>query len=343
MAHVGRQSVRMEHPPLIAAHASVAGPREAQGPLGKWFDTLLTDDLLGKKSWEQAESEMLRRCAMDAISRAGMTDSQVQAFLSGDLNAQIIASGFCARALGTPFLGLYGACSTFVEGLALAASLIDGGALENAVCGASSHFCTAERQFRMPLEMGTQRTPSAQWTATAAGCAVLRQGRNAPGIYVESATLGRVVDYRIKDASHMGAAMAPAVCDTIRAHFEDLGAKAEDYDLIVTGDLGRIGRELLLELLEERGHPVPPDRLVDCGASLFSDKQDPHAGGSGCGCVAGVSCGWIMKRMDAGELNRVLLVGSGAMLSATSGLQGESIPSIAYAAALRRKGESKWN
>ena len=334
MGRVGRQSFVFEDMPLVAAHGSVCGPREAQGPLGDWFDIRLEDDLLGQKSWEKAESEMMRRCAVLAMDEAGVVQSQVQLFMAGDLNNQIIASGFCAREMEVPFAGLYGACSTFVEGMVLASALISAGSLDNALCGASSHFCTAERQFRFPLELGTQRTPSAQWTATAAGCAFLKRDGSRHGLRVASGTLGRVVDYDIKDANHMGAAMAPAVRDTIRAHFEDTGRDAGYYDLIVTGDLGWIGRELLMELLNESGFAVPEEKLIDCGASLFSAEQDPHAGGSGCGCVASVSCGWIMKRMERGEFARTLIVGSGAMLSTTSGQQGESIPSIAYAAGL---------
>ena len=331
MGHSGKQSFIYDAPPLIAAHVSIAGPKEGDGPLGQWFDTVFEDDLLGQKSWEKAESEMLRRCAAEAVRAAGMVDTDVQAFLAGDLNAQIIASGFCARALGMPFLGIYGACSTFVEGMVLGSALVSGGMLDNAVFGASSHFCTAERQFRMPLEMGTQRTPSAQWTATAAGCGVLKAD-NGPGLHVTAGTVGRVIDYQIRDANHMGAAMAPAVWDCIRAHMEDTGRRGDYYDLIVTGDLGRIGRELLMEMMHESGIHVPEERLIDCGASLYAKQQDPHAGGSGCGCVAAVSSAWIMKRMENGEFKRVLIVGSGAMLSTTSGLQGESIPSIAYAA-----------
>lgn len=334
MSRAGRQSFVFENMPLVAAHASVCGPREAQGPLGEWFDIRLEDDLLGQKSWEKAESEMMRRCAVLAVEKAGVAQSQVQAFMAGDLNNQIIASGFCAREMDMPFVGLYGACSTFVEGLVLASALISCGSLDNAICAASSHFCTAERQFRFPLELGTQRTPSAQWTATAAGCAFVKGEKSGKGLRVASGTLGRVIDYKIKDVNHMGAAMAPAVKHTICAHFEDTGRDGDYYDMIVTGDLGWIGRELLLELLEESGHPVPEEKLIDCGASLFSKEQDPHAGGSGCGCVASVSCGWIMKRMERGEMKKVLLVGSGAMLSTTSGQQGESIPSIAYAAGL---------
>ncbi len=333
MSHIGKQTFIYDEPPRIASHISIVGPKEGQGPLGGWFDTVLQDDLLGQKSWEKAESEMLRRCALDAVAHAGMPESSIQAFMAGDLNAQIIASGFCARELKIPFMGLYGACSTFVEGMVTSSALISGGMLGNALFGASSHFCTAERQFRMPLEMGTQRTPSAQWTATAAGCCVIKRD-DAPGLHVTAGTVGRVIDYNIKDANHMGAAMAPAVRDCIRAHFEDTGRDASYYDLIATGDLGWIGRELLLELLDEAGVYMPAEKLIDCGASLFSKEQDPHAGGSGCGCVASVSCGWIMKRMETGELKKVLIVGSGAMLSTTSGMQGESIPSIAYAASV---------
>jgi len=333
MSRTGKQTFIYDEPPLIASHVSIVGPKEGKGPLGGWFDTVIQDDLLGQKSWEKAESEMLRRCALDAAARAGMPVSAVQLFMAGDLNAQIIASGFCARELKIPFLGLYGACSTFVEGMVVGSALISGGMLDNALFGASSHFCTAERQFRMPLEMGTQRTPSAQWTATAAGCGVLRRD-SCPGLHVTAGTVGRVIDYDIKDANHMGAAMAPAVRDCIRAHFEDTGRETGYYDLVVTGDLGWIGRELLMELLEESGVHIAEDKLIDCGASLFFKEQDPHAGGSGCGCVASVSCGWIMKRMETGELNKVLIVGSGAMLSTTSGMQGESIPSIAYAASV---------
>ena len=331
MSHAGKQSFIFDQPPRIASHVSIVGPKEGQGPLGSWFDNVMQDDLLGQKSWEKAESEMLRRCALDAVARAGMADTGIQAFMAGDLNNQIIASGFCARELKIPFLGLYGACSTFVESMVTASALISGGMLENALIGASSHFCTAERQFRMPLEMGTQRTPSAQWTATAAGCAVLRRD-SQPGLRVTAGTIGRVIDYKIKDANHMGAAMAPAVWDCIRAHMDDTGRREDYYDMVVTGDLGWIGRDLLLELMNESGLHLPPEKLIDCGASLFSKEQDTHAGGSGCGCVASVSCSWIMKRMETGELKKVLIVGSGAMLSTTSGLQGESIPSIAYAA-----------
>ena len=320
------------HPPVIASHRSIAGKKEAAGPLGEWFDVLLKDDLLGQKSWELAESEMVRRCARDALDEAGLSAGAVDALLGGDLNNQIIATSFAARKLGAPFLGLYGACSTFVEGLLLAAALIDSGHLDSALVSASSHFCTAERQFRFPLELGTQRPPQASWTATACGCALLRD--RGAGIRVTAGTLGRVIDLNITDANHMGAAMAPAVFDTLSGHLADTRQTAEDFDLIVTGDLGWIGRDILLQLFRKSHIDMPADRLVDCGASLYDQKQDAHAGGSGCGCVASVACAWIMKRMERGELRRVLLSGSGAMMSPTSSQQGQSVPGISYAVSL---------
>ena len=330
------QTFIYERAPRVAAHASIVGPKESKGPLAEFFDEASQDDLFGQKTWELGESEMLRRCAQRAMRDGGLAREEVRAFFSGDLNNQIIATGFAARALGLPFVGLYGACSTFVEGLVLASALISAGELDNALCAASSHFCTAERQFRYPLEMGTQRPPSAQWTATAAGCALLRDDAQS-GLRVTAGTLGRIEDYAIKDANHMGAAMAPAVLSTLLAHLDDTGASAEDFDLIATGDLGWIGRDILLALSERAGRPIPPEKLVDCGASLFFQEQDTHAGGSGCGCVAAVTCGWLMKRMERGELARVLVIGSGAMLSPTSTQQAESIPGIAYAARLEVK------
>ncbi len=334
MSRTGEQTFVFDYPPAILSHASIVGPKEGRGPLADWFDTILEDDILGQKSWELAEMEMVRRCAKSAMSQAKLADEDVQAMLGGDLNNQIIASSFAARTLGIPFIGLYGACSTFVQALVMGSALISGGFLENALCVASSHFCTAERQFRFPLELGTQRPPQASRTATACGAAMLTS--QGDGLRVTSGTIGRVIDLNITDANHMGAAMAPAVFDTIAAHLSDTGHSAEDFDLIATGDLGWIGRDLLLALANAAGVDLPPDKLIDCGASLYSKAQDTHAGGSGCGCVASVSCGWLMKRMEAGELNRLLLVGSGAMLSPTSSQQGQSVPGIAYAACIER-------
>lgn len=336
MSRAGKQTFVYDRPPVIAARTSIVGPKEGQGPLREWFDEILPDDLLGQKSWELAESEMARRAVQTTLDKAGLSAARAQALLGGDLNNQIIASSFAARALGIPFLGLYGACSTFVQSLVIASALISGGYLENALCCASSHFCTAERQFRAPVELGNQRPPQASWTTTACGCALLKP--DAPNaIRVVSGTVGRVIDLDIHDANHMGAAMAPAVCACLESHLSDLGTTFGDYDLIVTGDLGWIGRNLLIELLKRGGNPIPEEKLIDCGASMFSQEQDTHAGGSGCGCVASVGCGWIMGRMEKGEFRRVLLSGSGAMLNSISCQQGESIPGISYAVTLERE------
>ena len=331
MSRAGAQTFLYDHPVSIAAHVSIAGPKEGQGPLSEWFDIILDDDLLGQKSWELAESEMVRRAAELALSVGKLPADKAQAMLGGDLNNQIIASSFAARTLGVPFLGLYGACSTFVQACLLGSALISGGYLENALCTASSHYCTAERQFRFPVELGNQRPPQASWTTTACGCCLLTNNAPPDALRITSGTIGRVIDLEIKDANHMGAAMAPAVCSTIEAHLADTGRTHADYDLIATGDLGWIGRNILTELLRRDHIAIPDHKLIDCGASIFSQEQDPHAGGSGCGCVASVSCGWLMKRIERGELRRILIVGSGAMLSTTSCQQGQTIPGIAYA------------
>lgn len=328
------QTIAFKNHIAVRSRASIVGPKEGQGPLASYFDRVLPDDLLGKDSWEQAESEMMRETIMLCLEKGGMTPDSVGVVLAGDLLNQIISSGFAARALGAPFFGLYGACSTFVEGIALGSVLVDGGYRESAVCAASSHFCTAERQFRFPLELGTQRPPAAHWTTTASGAVLLDAKKEKSFARVTHATIGRVIDYQVTDGNHMGAAMAPAVADTIQSHFQDTGRDFRDFDLVATGDLGYIGRNILKELLEERGVKVDDEKLIDCGATIFSKEQDPHAGGSGCGCVASVTCGYLLKRMEEGELKRMLVIGSGAMLSPTSQQQGESIPGLAYAACM---------
>ena len=335
MAHAGSQTFIYDNPPLISAHTSIVGPKEGQGPLAKWFDIVLEDDLYGQKTFELAECAMLKRCISEASKSAGIPEGCAQALLSGDLNDQIIATSFAARDLKLPLIGLYGACSTFIQGIVIGAALISGGMLENCLAAASSHFCTAERQFRFPLELGTQRPPAAHWTTTAAGCVALKNKDPESKLKVVSGTLGRVIDYDIKDANNMGAAMAPAVAAVIEAHMRDCGTCAADYDLIATGDLGWIGRNILMEVFKRREFEMPHDKLIDCGGSIFYAEQDTHAGGSGCGCIASVASGWIMKRMEAGELGRVLLVGSGAMMSPTSSMQAQSIPGMAYAVEIK--------
>ncbi len=332
MTRAGRRTFVYDERPVVRAAASIVGPKEGQGPLGKDFDVILPDDLLGMNTWEQAESEMVRRAVVLCASKAGMTIKSVDLMLAGDLQDQITASGFAARSLGIPFFGLYGACSTFVESLVLGGVLVDGALADTAVCAASSHFCAAERQYRFPLELGSQRTPSAQWTATAAGAALIMRGDKGL-CRLTHGTVGRIIDFEIKDANHMGAAMAPAVADTLTAHLQDTGRKPGDYDHIVTGDLGIIGRELLLDLMAERGIPLDPRRLTDCGASLYGPEQDAHAGGSGCGCIASVVSAHFLP-MLSGPFRRIVALGSGAMLSPATTQQGESIPSISYAVSL---------
>lgn len=329
-----RQTLTYPNRPRVRASAAIAGAKEGAGPLGGDFDQVVQDELLGQDTWEQAESELSRRAIALCLKKGGLTPAALEALLCGDLLNQIIASGFAGRALGAPFLGLYGACSTVVEALVLGGALVDGGYRANCVCAASSHFCTAERQYRFPLELGNQRPPSAQWTATAAGAVLLDARRDKAMARLTHGTLGRVVDYQIADANHMGAAMAPAVADTLCAHLRDTGRSPADYDLIVTGDLGCIGRDILLELMKERGVPLEPGRLVDCGASLYNKEQDCHAGGSGCGCVASVLASHFLPMLADGRAARLLVLGSGAMLSTTSSQQGQSIPGLSYAVAL---------
>ncbi len=319
----------------VRSAASTVGPKEGEGPLGWCFDRVLEDDRMGEETFEAAESKMMLTTMRACLRKAAMTQEAVEVMLAGDLLNQLMASSFAARELGAPYLGLYGACSTMAEALAVGGMLVESGYRHNALCAASSHFCTAERQFRSPLELGTQKPPSASRTTTACG-AVLLDGEAYPALArLTHATLGRVIDYRIKDANHMGAAMAPAVADTLAAHFADTGRGFADYDLVATGDLGWIGREILIRLLQERGISVDADKLMDCGASIFAREQDAHAGGSGCGCVASVTAGYILRRIGAGEIRRALVIASGALLSPTSTQQGESIPGIAYAVAFQ--------
>ncbi|MDO4549143.1 MAG: stage V sporulation protein AD [Clostridia bacterium] len=328
------RTIEYKFRPRLLAAASVAGKKEGDGPLGPLFDQIEPDDLFGQDSWEKAESAMLIRTVNLALEKGGVTAKSIGAVLMGDLLNQIVASSFAARELGSPFIGLYGACSTMIEGILIGGALVDAGYIDNCVCAASSHFCSAERQYRFPLELGNQRPPSAQWTTTAAGAVVMdRQDGNCMA-RLTHATIGRVVDYSIKDVNHMGAAMAPAVADTLTAHFSDTGRSHEDYDLIVTGDLGIVGRKIFCELISKRGFNIPEDKIFDCGANMFYPEQDTQSGGSGCGCIASVLAAKILPMLNRGEAKRVLAIGSGAMLSPTSSGQGESIPGIAYGAAL---------
>ena len=332
---IGQHTILLPSRPRILSGAAIAGKKEGAGPLHDDFDQIIADDLFSEETWEKAESRFQYTAADLAIRKAGLTHGQIDAALGGDLLDQIMAASLAVRELHTPFIGLYGACSTMAESLCLASMLVDGGYLRHAVCTASSHFCTAERQYRFPLEYGNQRPPTAQWTVTGAGSAMVSSDDKRSAICRSThVTLGRIVDMAIKDANNMGAAMAPAAADTLQRHLTDTGRTAQDYDLIITGDLGRVGHDLLLTLMQDRGMPLDPARYIDCGLEIFSPDQDTHAGGSGCGCSAVTLCGHIFNRFQRGDVHRVLFMATGALLSPTSSQQGDTIPGIAHAIAL---------
>ena len=318
-------------PPVIAAQAAVGGKKEGKGPLAAAFDELSSDNRFGQSSWEAAEKYLQLRAARLCLQKAQLPEEKVRLVLAGDLQAQCTASGYAMRELGVPFAGVFGACSTMAETLGLGAALCASGAAEHLLAMASSHFCAAERQFRTPLSYGAVRTPTAQWTVTGAGCVIL--SREGPGPYITHVTTGKIVDKGIQDANNMGAAMAPAAYDTIQAHFRDTGRRPSDYDLIVTGDLGSLGKEILLDLFHRDG--IEFKNLEDCGVLIYdAQTQDVHCGGSGCGCSAAVLTGFLLNGMKQGRWRRLLFCGTGALLSPTSTLQGESIPSICHAVAI---------
>lgn len=332
---IGAQSIKFKNPPYILSTASFVGKKEGEGPLSSYFDEIIKDDLFGEESWEKAEGKMYREAVKLAISKVNLKPTDIDYLFGGDLLDQIISSSFAARELRIPFFGLYGACSTMVESMCLGAIAIDGGYADNVVAVTSSHFCSAERQFRFPLELGSQRPPSSQWTVTGSGAVVISNVGNGPCI--THATIGRVLDFGISDANNMGAAMAPAAADTILRHFKDTGFKPNNYDLIITGDLGKIGRDLTKDLIYNGGYDASKN-YTDCGIEIFDlNQQDVHSGGSGCGCSASVFSGYIYKEMLKGNMNRVLLVSTGALLSPTSSMQGETIPGIAHAITIERK------
>ncbi len=332
---MGSETVLLPSRPGIIAGAAYAGKKEKEGPLGDLFDQIVEDDTYGEESWEKAESHFFYSAAKTCLQKAGIIEKSVQYLLGGDLLNQIMASSMAARELGIPFLGLYGACSTMAESLALGSMLVDGGFAKQVICGASSHFCTAERQYRFPLEYGSQRCPTSQWTVTGAGVTLLSSDANLkPIAHVTHVTIGRLVDMGVTDANNMGAAMAPAAASTIAAHFQDTGRSAADYDRIVTGDLGRVGHDLLLELMEKKGLPLDYDHYMDCGLQIYDANQDVHAGGSGCGCSACVFNTLLISKLASGEFKRILFMATGALLSPTSNQQGESIPGVAHAVAI---------
>lgn len=332
----GKQTSFFPKKPVLLNTASTVGPKEGKGPLADYFDLILENDLLGEKSWEKAEQKMLINTIKLALEKAELSEEKIDYFLAGDLLNQIISASFSARELRIPFLGIYGACSTMAQSLLMGASLIQGGFADYIVAASCSHNCTAERQYRAPTELGIQLTPTAQCTVTGAGAAILSSQGNGPRI--ECATVGKVIDLGIKDPSDMGSAMAPAAADTLLQHFQDTGRNPEYYDLILTGDLAEIGSKILRELIKKNGITLG-DNYNDSGLMIFDKSQGVNSGGSGCGCVAATSCGYVYKKMLKGDLQKVLVIGTGALLSLTTYQQKESIPGIAHAVSLEYQGK----
>ena len=328
----GKQSFVLPQLPVIRAWASVAGKKESEGPLAHTFDVTFQDTTFGEKTWEQAEKKM-QQIALDKLAeKAGMKKTDFDLVLSGDLLNQCVGSSFSLRNTGIPHLGLYGACSTMAESLLLSSIVIGGGFADKAVAQTSSHFASSERQYRFPLDYGGQRTPTAQWTVTGSGAALVCSSGTGPRI--ECCTVGTVTDLGIKDANNMGAAMAPAAFRTIQAHMKDLERTPDDFDLIVTGDLGQVGKDLLLELGKREGLLLG-GKLTDCGTLVFDPAvQDVHAGGSGCGCSAITLCGYLLSQLNEGKLKRILFCGTGALLSPTSSQQGLPIPGVCHAVSI---------
>lgn len=329
---LGAQTVALANPPSFAGHANVVGKKEGDGPLAASFDYIGSDDTFGEATWEKSESAMQKQALALALDKAGQAASSLDWLFAGDLLNQCIGSSFAARGQNIPFFGLYGACSTMGEGLALASMTLDGGFGEWAGVVVSSHFCTAERQYRAPLEYGSQRTPTAQWTVTGSGAVIL--AREGPGPYITHVTVGKIVDKGITDTNNMGAAMTPAAYETLKAHFQDTGRQPGYYDLIVTGDLGKLGQELLIELFQQDGVDLSANH-TDCGLLIYDlQQQDVHCGGSGCGCSASVLTGYLLNGVRSGRWRNILFCPTGALHSPTSAFQGESVPGICHAIAI---------
>lgn len=330
----GKASIRWQQDVYIVETASIAGKKEGEGPLAQWVDQIETDEMVGTDTWEKAESELQRRAAELVIEKAGISKKQIRYVLAGDLLGQSIATSFGIMSLQIPFFGLYGACSTMGESLGLGSILIGTELADYVLCLTSSHFASAEKQFRFPLDYGNQRPYAATWTVTGSGAVIL--GRKDGFAKIVGMTTGKIIDLGIKDSMNMGAAMAPAAMDTIYRNFVDFGVDVDYYDKIITGDLGTVGQEALITMLGQKGYDIR-DKHMDCGIEIYhSEAQDTHAGGSGCGCAAVTLCSLIADKMRKREWRRILFVPTGALLSPTSFNEGQSIPGIAHAVMIER-------
>ena len=341
---LGKQSIFFETPPSVLSSACVGGKREGDGPLGKSIDFISEDAHFGEKTWEMAERAMMRRCFLLAADKGSISPSSIDYLFCGDLLNQCTTSSFALKDSGAPLFGLYGACSTMAEGLILSAMAIDGGYADTSCAITSSHYCTAERQYRYPLEYGGQKSPTSQWTVTGSGAVLLsrlRSNSSPNNIYITHATTGKIVDAGVNDMSNMGAAMAPSAYDTLCAHFSDTGRAPDFYDMIVTGDLGLFGRSIVVDLFAGDGIDISP-RYTDCGLLIYNtEEQDVTCGGSGCGCSATVLAGYLMKLLEGGAVKNLLFAATGALMSPTTSQQGESIPGICHAVSITAGGEHR--
>ena len=332
MKKIGKQTFKLSNPVSIKETASIVGPKESNGPLAKYFDKCIEDEFYGESSWEKAESKFIKSATEMLIAKSGISNKDIDFCFAGDLLNQCISSYFGLRETNIPFFGIFGACSTFVESLILGAMAIDGNFAKNVLCAVSSHFCSAEKQFRFPLELGNQRPPTSQWTVTGSGACIL--SKEGTGPYITHVTPGKIIDMGIKDVNNMGSAMAPAAIDTLITHFQDTSRDPDYYDGIFTGDLGYIGKDILLDIVKTKGYDIT-NNYNDCGILIFDkNKQDTHSGGSGCACCASVFSGYLYKKLKERKLNKILLIATGALTNSTTSQQGESIPGIAHAVSI---------
>ena len=335
MGKIGKCSIEFDNKPLISASASVVGQKEGEGPLGEFFDRVIDDPMAGQNTWEEAESEMQRQLVDELLIKSGLQAKEIRYFFAGDLLGQLIATSFGISGFDVPIFGLYGACSTMGEALSLAAMTVSAGYADNVIAMTSSHFGSAEKQFRFPLDYGNQRPLCATWTVTGAGGVILSASGESD-ICVSGITTGKIVDYGIQDSFNMGAAMAPAACDVIYNHLMDFERRPEDYDAIYTGDLGSVGQTILIDLMDKRGFDISKVHH-DCGVEIYdAGTQDTHAGGSGCGCSAATLSAQILRRIREGEYSRVLFVPTGALLSTISFNEGKTVPGIAHAVVIEK-------
>ena len=340
----GKQSILFEKPPYVISYSSVAGKKEGEGPLGKYFDVVEEDPMFGCKTWEEAESNLLKQAASMAINEASLTNQDIRYMVGGDLLGQLIATSFGIEELNIPLFGVYGACSTMGESMILGSILVEGAYADKVVAMTSSHFAGAEKQFRFPLAYGNQRPLSASWTVTGSGAVVISNTNNNSNkkpedadIVITGVTPGKIVDYGLKDSMNMGAAMAPAAVDTIVRNLEDMNVEPNYYDKIVTGDLGYVGKDILVDMVKEKGYDISFNHM-DCGIEMFDrEQQDTHAGGSGCGCSAITLTGYLLDAMRRRELKRILFVPTGALLSTVSFNEGNSVPGIAHGVMLEAR------